>query len=243
MDSNTIKIEICAASPFSAMAAQQGGADRIELCAALEIGGITPSFSSIEMCKKTLDIPVFVLIRPRGGDFCYSASEMQQMIRDIEICHTLGVEGIVSGSLNPDGSLHISQLQQLLQACRGMEFTFHRAFDRCNDPFFVAEQLADQGVDRILSSGQQPAALQGASLLAKLTEKMAGRITIMPGSGINFENIKEIYQITGAREYHFSAKKNQKSPFTFKNDMKDKDDCEESDLETIRSMVNLLRSF
>ncbi|MFZ4544556.1 MAG: copper homeostasis protein CutC [Saprospiraceae bacterium] len=243
MDSNAIKIEICAASPFSAMAAQQGGADRIELCAALEIGGITPSFSSIEMCKKMLDIPVFVLIRPRGGDFCYSESEMQQMIRDIEICHSLGVGGIVSGSLNSDGSLHIKQLQKLQSACKGMEFTFHRAFDRCNDPFLVAAQLADLGVDRILSSGQQPNALKGASLLARLIEKMEGQIIFMPGSGINVDNIKEINRITGAREYHFSAKKTQHSPFAFKNDMKDKDDYSESDVDLIRSMVNLAKSF
>lgn len=243
MTPNPIKLEICAVSPQSALAAYQGGADRIELCSALETGGITPSFSAIEMCVQQTEMPVFVLIRPRAGDFCYSETELQQMIRDIAICRELGVQGIVSGALHPDGNIHLSQLKALIKASTGMSFTFHRAFDRCRDPHTAAKQLADLGVDRILSSGQQPNALMGAPLLASLIEKIQGHITVMPGGGITHENIGEIYRITGASEYHFSAKKVQKSPFSFRIDMADHNDYIESDEELVRKMVGLLRNL
>jgi copper homeostasis protein len=243
MKPNPIQLEICAVSPTSALAALEGGADRIELCAALETGGISPSFAAIEMCTRSLDIPVFVLVRPRPGDFCYNETELQLMIRDISICRELGVSGIVSGSLHPDGNIHLPQLQALLRASEGMDFTFHRAFDRCRDPFLAASQLAAFGVQRILSSGQQPTALQGAALLSKLIEKMEGKISFMPGGGITADNIGEIYRITGATEVHFSAKKVQKSPFSHQNDMSGNDDYSESDPSLIRQMVGLLRSF
>lgn len=243
MKPNSVKLEICAVSPLSARAAFEGGANRIELCTALETGGLTPSHAAIEMCTQELDIPVFVLIRPRPGDFCYNETEMQLMIRDISICRELGVRGIVSGSLHPDGGIHLSQLQALLKASEGMEFTFHRAFDRCSNPFLAADQLADHGVQRILSSGQQPSALNGAPLLAELIEKMQGQITIMPGGGVTPDNVAEIHRICGATEYHFSAKKVQKSSFSFRNDMSGGDDYSESDTDLIREMVSVLQSL
>ena len=243
MKSNRIKLEICAVSPHSARAAFQGGADRIELCAALEMGGITPSFSAIEMSVKQSEMPVFVLVRPRAGDFCYSQTELQQMIRDIEICRELGVQGIVSGALHPDGSIQLSHLKALLKASEGMSFTFHRAFDRCNDPFAAAMQLADAGVQRILSSGQRSDAYLGAPLLAALVEKMNGQITFLPGGGINTDNVVELIRITGATEVHFSAKKTQKSPFSFNSALADSNDYIESDEKLIQKMVELLHSL
>jgi copper homeostasis protein len=241
IDNNTITIEICAASFSSALIAQEGGADRIELCAALELGGITPSFAVIELAKKALQIPVYVLIRPRGGDFCYSENEMQAMLRDIEICKTLAVDGIVCGALETNGTIHSQQLKRFLAASEGMDFTFHRAFDRCSNPFFALEQCIDFGVSRILTSGQQMNALQGSNFIAKLIEKAENKISIMPGAGISVDNILAIKSLTQAKEFHLSAKKTIQSPFLFENDMKDILDYDETDLEIVKKIVNLVK--
>ncbi len=236
-----INIEICAASLTSALIAQEGGAHRIELCAALELGGITPSFSTIELSKKVLQIPVYVLIRPRGGDFCYSETEIQTMLRDIEICKMLGVDGIVCGALERNGTLQLQQLRRFLAASEGMDFTFHRAFDRCNDPFLALEQCIDFGVSRILTSGQQPTAMQGVDCIAKLVEKAENKISIMPGSGVSPDNILEIKTLTQATEFHLSAKRVVQSLFLYQNEMNDTVNFEETDLEIVKKVVNLVK--
>jgi copper homeostasis protein len=234
-------IEICTPSFHSALQAQEGGADRIELCVALELGGITPNFATIELTKQALSIPVYVLIRPRGGDFCYSESEMQCMLRDIEICKNLGVEGVVCGALQDDGLIHQKQTARMLQAAEGIDFTFHRAFDRCKNPFDALELLKNLGVSRILTSGQRPTAMEGVSLLAELVEKAEDKIIIMPGSGVNAANLLKIKALTNAKEFHFSAKSTIQSPFLFHNEMNDILNYEETNLETVKKVVNLVK--
>lgn len=234
-------IEICAASLHSALIAQNGGADRIELCAGLELGGITPSFALLKLVKEALTIPVYVLIRSRAGDFCYSESEMQVMLHDIEQCKNMGIDGIVFGALAPNGNIQIEQLQRVMKISEGMDFTFHRAFDRCNQPEDALQQLIDCGVPRILTSGQQANALQGAPLLAKLLEKAEGKISIMPGAGINATNILKIKEITQATEFHLSAKKQIQSPFYYSNGMQDTLDYDETDLESVKNVINLVK--
>jgi copper homeostasis protein len=241
MDNNHTLIEVCAASLSSALVAQQGGADRIELCAGLELGGLTPSFAMLEMTKEALNIPINVLIRSRGGDFCYSEAEMQVMLRDIENCKKLGVNGIVFGTLTPSGEIEMQQLQRVMKAIEGMDFTFHRAFDRCKLPFDALMQLIDMGVPRILSSGQQPSALKGVRLLAQLIEKAKNQIIIMPGAGIGAHNIIEIQEKTQAKEIHLSAKQQVKSPFLYINDLKDALDYDETALETVKKIVSLVK--
>ena len=202
-----IQIEICANSYASALAAERGGADRIELCEQLEVGGITPSAGTLQMTVQELSIPVFVLIRPRGGDFCYNEKELAVMEKDIAFCKSAGAAGIVCGALTEDGQLDLPLLKHLIQLSRPLSFTFHRAFEELRDPFTALEQLIDLGVDRILTSGQQATALAGVSLLEELILRARGRITILPGSGINARNVLPILQQTGAREVHLSAKK------------------------------------
>ncbi len=238
---SAIKIEICAASLHSAVQAQEGGAHRIELCAALELGGITPSFATIELVKQSLDIPVYVLIRPRGGDFCYSESEMQCMLRDIEICKSLGVEGVVCGALHPDGLIHLQQTERMFRAAEGMGFTFHRAFDRCKNPFDALAELINLGAERILTSGQQTNALKGANFIRKTIEKADNQIIIMPGAGVSPDNIVAIKELTGANEFHFSAKKTLVSPFFYENEMNDEKNYDETSIEIVKSVINLVK--
>lgn len=198
-------LEICVDSLQSALIAQEAGADRIELCSALEIGGLTPSWGLLKQVRQQLQIRLHVLIRPRGGDFCYSEAELAVMLDDIQIAKELGADGVVIGALNPNGSINTAQCQQMIQAARPLSVTFHRAFDFCPDPFSALQSIITLGVERILSSGQEPTALQGAPLLRQLILEAAGRIIVMPGAGINANNAGELVQKTGAREIHLSA--------------------------------------
>jgi copper homeostasis protein len=197
-------IEICLDSPQAALLAQEYGAKRVELCANLLEGGTTPSWGCIKAARKAINIGLFVLIRPRGGDFYYNAYEIEQMKYDIETCHTLGVDGVVIGALNLDGNLDLKTIQTLIELARPMQVTFHRAFDRCKAPFEALEQLIDLGVDRILTSGQVPKIDQGLELLEQLIQKAKGRIEILPGSGVGPQNITNLKSI-GATEFHFTA--------------------------------------
>ncbi len=200
-------IEICANSYASALAAQNAGADRIELCTQLSVGGLTPSFGLIKEVTSALTIPVHVLIRPKAGRFVYSETEMAIMKKDIAICKELGCAGIVSGALTPENEIDISATKQLIEASEGMEFTFHRAFDVANNPSKSLEQLIDLGVDRILTSGQQPKAINGLALLQHLLKISEEKIQIMPGSGINKENALA-FKNAGFKMMHFSAIQN-----------------------------------
>jgi copper homeostasis protein len=199
-------IEIATSDFPSSYAAVQGGADRIELCDNLSEGGTTQSFGTIKLCREKLDVALFPIIRPRGGDFFYSNDEYEIMLTDVKLCKQLGCDGVVIGLLNPDGSIDVERSKKLVDLAYPMEVTFHRAFDRCRDPFEALEQLIALGCSRILTSGQQPTAPAGADLIAELVKKAEDRIIIMPGSGVRKENIAELAQRTGAVEFHSSLR-------------------------------------
>lgn len=199
------QIEICANSVQSAINAENGGADRVELCDNLWEGGTTPSMASIMLAKKHLQIPVFVLIRPRGGDFVYSELEFEIIKEDICLARDAGVDGIVSGVLSPDGKVDETRTAELVQLSHPLSFTFHRAFDQTPDPIESLKILIDNGVSRILTSGQERTAERGIDLIKKLIEVAKEEIIILPGGGINQGNIKALYSV-GCREFHFSAK-------------------------------------
>jgi copper homeostasis protein len=210
-------IEIVVYNIESALKAQLGGADRIELCDNPAEGGTTPSYGVIEHDKNKLTIGVFVMIRPRGGDFCYSSDEFIAMQRDIEMCKQLKVEGIVFGILMPDGRIDTERCKKLVDLARPMNVTCHRAFDMTLDPMEALEDCIAIGFDRILTSGQQPQAIKGVDLIGTLVQKSEGRISIMPGSGVNEETVSEIVIKTGAKEIHFSAAAFRESEMKYHN--------------------------
>lgn len=199
--------EVCAQSYTSALTAQKGGADRIELCGALPLGGITPSYGAMKLTRDYLQIPICVLVRPRSGDFLYSESEMEEILRDIEFCKMIGMDGIVVGAQLQDGQLNIPFMKQMKSLAGGMDLVCHRVFDQTPDPFKAMEELIEMGYDRILTSGQEPTAFEGKDLIAQLIEKSNNRITIMPGSGITEHNAKELVDISKATEIHFTAQR------------------------------------
>lgn len=209
--------EICANSAESCVAAQAGGAHRVELCASMPEGGTTPSFGEIRLARKLIDIRLHVIIRPRGGDFLYTPLELDIMEEDIHMARQAGADGVVFGCLTPEGDLDMPAMRRLMKISEGMSVTFHRAFDYVRSPEQVLEQLIDLGVNRVLTSGQQPTAMQGASLLAELVRQAAGRIVIMPGCGVNEWNIAELAACTGASEFHFSARELKESKMLLRN--------------------------
>ncbi len=209
-------IEICVASLQSGLAAQEGGATRIELCDNLYEGGTTPSYAAIKMAVRLLDIGVHVMIRPRGGDFCYDELDFQLMQENIKACKKLKVQGVVFGILLPDGQVDVVRTQRLAELARPLSTTFHRAFDVTSDPFTALEDIIHTGVDRVLTAGQQNKAPLGAELIRQLVEQAAQRIIIMPGSGLNKENIRDFRDQTGACEFHLSAKAAVNSRMTFR---------------------------
>ena len=211
------KFEICANSVASCIAAQEGGANRVELCAGIPEGGTTPSYGMIRNARENISIALNVIIRPRGGDFLYSEQEIQEMIYDIRIAKELGADGLVFGCLNPDGSVDMNAMSRLMVAAGDTPVTFHRAFDHTNDPYKALEDIISLGCSRILTSGCRPTALEGAELLARLVEKAGNRIIIMPGCGVREGNIAEIARLSGAREFHFSARESVESGMIFRN--------------------------
>ena len=182
-------IEVCAESYEYAMKAEKAGADRIELCKDLHLDGLTPGYETAKKTIDSLNIPVFILIRPREGDFIYSNQEFELMKNDIVKFKEMGCKGIVSGVLNEDNSIDIKRTKELVELSRPLEFTFHRAFDVVSDPLKEIENLIRLGVDRILTSGQKDKANKGLELLKELKKNANNRIKIMPGSGINRSNI------------------------------------------------------
>lgn len=211
-----IILEICADSITSSLEAARAGAHRIELCAALPVGGLTPSAGTIALVREQVALPLHVLIRPRSGDFYYSAEEFAIMRQDILAAKKLGAEGVVLGLLRPDGTIDLDRTAALVQLARPMSVTFHRAFDVCVDPFQALEELMALQIDRLLTSGQQPTAPLGTALIAALVKKAAGKITVMPGAGLNDKNIEALIRDTGVREVHMSLSQQTKSPMTFR---------------------------
>lgn len=209
--------EICANSVESCVEAEKGGADRVELCAAIPEGGTTPSYGEIVMARRMIGIKLHVIIRPRGGDFIYTPLELATMVEDIRMARMAGADGLVFGCLTATGDVDMTAMTRLMAAAESLPVTFHRAFDRCRDPFAALEQLIGLGVKRILTSGQQPTAPEGAALLKELQEKSAGRIAIMAGCGVNENNIRQLAETTGITEFHFSAREKKKSHSLLRN--------------------------
>ena len=211
-------VEVCANGVESCLAAQEGGADRVELCAGIPEGGTTPSYGEIKVARRVLTTTrLHVIIRPRGGDFLYSDLEVERMAADIAVCRDLGVDGVVFGCLNADGTIDVEKNRYLIQCSRGMSITCHRAFDRAVNPEQALETLIDLGFDRILTSGQQPKAIQGAELLARLNRQAAERIILMAGSGGTEQNIRELRDKTGLHEFHFSGREPHPSAMQYVN--------------------------
>lgn len=199
--------EVCANSVESCIAAQAGGANRVELCAGIPEGGTTPSYGDITLAREVLkETRLHVIIRPRGGDFLYSPLEQRIMLQDIENARRLKADGVVFGCLTAEGDIDIPLMRQLMEAAQGMSVTFHRAFDVCRNPKQALEDIIGLGCHRILTSGQQPTAEQGIPLLKELQEQAAGRIILLAGCGVNEGNIARIAAETGIREFHFSAR-------------------------------------
>ena len=194
--------EKCVGSFKEAIEAQKLGADRVELCDNLEEGGTTPSYGTIKMTVEKLDIPAFVIIRPRGGYFYYSPEEIEIMKEDIKICKSLGVKGVVLGILNRDNSINYEVTKELVTLAKPMEVTFHKAIDELRNPEEEVEKLASIGVDRILSSGTKATALEGAEILNKMLEKANGKIKIVVAGKVTKENLKEVSTKIPSTEFH-----------------------------------------
>jgi copper homeostasis protein len=237
-------LEIAANSVASALAAQEGGAGRVELCTALELGGLTPSHAQIALARERLCIPLVVLIRPRAGDFLYGDLECETMQRDIETCVALGCDGVVLGVLDANGEVDMPRCRALIAAAGKLGVTFHRAFDLAHDPLASLDTLVALGCERVLTSGAQASAIEGAGLIRQLVELSAGRIAVMPGAGVDAGNIGKLHEITGATEFHASAKRQRPSGMQWQPALlKDMQGGElRSDVEQIRGIVAALNS-
>lgn len=242
-------LEVCAGDIESVRAAARGGADRVELCCALSEGGLTPSVGMIEEALTVDGIKVNVLIRPRSGDFIYSEDEMRVMIRDIETCRRLGVNGVVFGALTPDGEIDMEACRRMAQAAEGLHKTFHRAFDMCCDPRKAVNDIMELGCDRILTSGQEVSAMAGSALIHDLQVEFPDMIFIAAG-GVIPSNVMEIAVDTGVREIHASAKTSVESRMFFRRKSismgragMDEYIRQTSDAETVRMIKDKLRKL
>jgi len=202
---DAVRLEVCCGSLEDALAAEEGGADRVELCSALCVGGLTPSLGTILEVKARVGIPIMAMVRPRAAGFCYRDSEIAVMERDIAAALQAGAEGVVFGALEADGSIDEEACRRLRTVARDREVVFHRAFDVTPNPVRALKQLIDLGFTRVLTSGQRASALAGASTLRQLVEQARGRIEILPGGGIRAHNVLEIVTATGCRQVHLSA--------------------------------------
>lgn len=241
-----ISLEVCAGSVHSAIAAQEGGASRIELCENLQQGGTTPSYGQIKITRKLLQIPVHVLLRPRPGDFLYSDLEFDIIKQDLEYCIEAGCDAVVIGILNADGTVDKSRCAELMQLAKqgGLYTTFHRAFDLCTDLNQSLEDVIDLGFDCILTSGGKTTAIEGASKIAQLIQRADDRICIMPGGGVSEYNVADLVNFTGATKIHSSARVRRRSAMTFQNTQiivgsgySDEYDIDETDTERVKNII------
>jgi copper homeostasis protein len=239
-------LEICANSYPSALAAQKGGANRIELCENMAEGGTTPSYAQIKLCKEKLNIPIWPIIRPRGGDFLYSDDEFELMKEDIKICKTLNCDGVVTGILLANGEIDKNRCAELIELAKPMPISFHRAFDMSNDLEKALEDLIDLGFIRVLTSGGTENAFNGMEMIAKLINQADGRLEIMPGAGINPDNISTIATRTGAKNFHSSARVFVKSKMEYRNSktnmgsVEDEYQYQQTSSELVKEMVEKL---
>ncbi len=215
MEETKYILEIATSDFVTTKSAVEGDADRIELCTNLTEGGTTPSYGMIRLCREAFDIPLYPIIRPRGGDFFYTDNEFNIMLLDVKLCKQSACDGVVIGLLNTDGSIDVKRTSLLVETAYPLGVTFHRAFDRCRDPFEALEQLINCGCERILTSGQQPTVNDGVELIAELNKVADNRIIIMPGSGVRKENIKMLAEKTGCVEFHSSLRGKEKSKMEF----------------------------
>ncbi len=209
-----ILLEICCGSLDDALEAQNGGAHRVELCSALFLGGLTPSLGTIQEAKARLRIPMMVMIRPRGGGFCYTAAEMAVMERDTAAAVEHGADGIVFGILHADGTVDVERCKRIRKLVGNRQAVYHRAFDVTPDPFRALDQLVDLGMTRILTSGQEDNALEGAALIKRLVEYAGARIEILPGGGIKPHTLQRVLELTGCKQVHLTAFKTETDPST-----------------------------
>lgn len=214
---NQFLLECATDSVESALAAAKGGADRLELCANLIIGGTTPTLALYDEVRSHSDIPLFILIRPRFGDFLYTDYEANVICREIEMFQKAGAEGVVIGSLNKDGSLNAEHMKRFIDSAKDMSVTLHRAFDMCADPFETLKQAKELGVNTILTSGQAPSSLEGIDLYEKLIEKANGEISILAGGGIKASTIEKLLKQTSLTAFHMSGKIVVESGMEFRN--------------------------
>lgn len=211
-------LEVCVDSVEGALAAQAGGAHRVELCSALIEGGLTPSKGVIEVCRREIDIKLHIIVRPRGSDFLYTDFEHETMLQDIELAKAMGVDGVVIGTLTAEGRVDKKRTTELIERSRPMSVTFHRAFDMAREPYEALEDLIELGADRVLTSGQEASALAGLDLLVDLVQRAGDRIVVVPCGDINERNIHKISERTGAREIHVTGFKSISSGMIFRND-------------------------
>ncbi|MFO1141510.1 MAG: copper homeostasis protein CutC [Amaricoccus sp.] len=212
-----VHIEVCVENTDGLVAAQRAGADRVELCASLLEGGLTPSFGMVEQARRRATIPFHVIVRPRGGDFLYSEIEFAAMLADVEALRRLGVDGVVVGCLTPDGAIDEGRMRALVEAARPMSVTCHRAFDMAADAGAAVEALVRTGVDRVLTSGQRDTALDGLATIAATVRAAAGRLGVMACGGLDAGNIARVRDATGAPELHFAALRTEPSGMRWRN--------------------------
>ena len=249
IETNKFEFEICANSVESCIAAQQAGADRVELCMGIPEGGTTPSYGEIQMARDLLrETKLHVIIRNRGGDFLYTQRELERMAMDIDLCRKIGVDGVVFGCLTAEGDVDNGANRFLLEHATGMNTTFHRAFDRCKEPLKNIESVISLGFNRVLTSGQQATAEMGIPLLHQLNNVVGDRIIIMAGCGVNENNIKKIQTETGVRAFHFSAREPKKSQMKYSNPSVfmgnadfDEDTIFETTINRVRKTIHALR--
>ncbi|MCZ4222419.1 copper homeostasis protein CutC [Pedobacter rhodius] len=245
----TYGLEVCANGYESALNAQIGGAKRVEFCDNLAEGGTTPSYGQLALAKKNLTIEIWPIIRPRGGDFLYSDIEFNLMKEDVKICKSLNCDGVVIGILKSDGSIDKERCAELIALAQPLPVAFHRAFDMSNNMEKALEDLIELGIVRVLSSGGASSAIEGAKKLAKLIKQANGRITIMPGAGINSDNIQELIDISGATEFHASAKSFVSSGMKFRNteskmgSIEDEYQYELTSVEKVKALVKKIEKF
>ncbi len=234
-------LEIAAFNLQSAILAANAGANRIELCENAHEGGTTASYGTLKLAKEKIAVPVFPIIRPRGGDFLYTAEEFDIMWKDIQLCKELGYEGVVVGLLNADGTVDTKRTAQLAELAYPLDVTFHRAFDRAIDAMQALEDIIHCGCTRILTSGQVPNAFDGKDLIKRLVQVADNRITIMPGSGVRSNNIGTLAGYTGATEMHSSARRPAPSGMAFNQpSMQENLQTITVDEEEIKSMIKAL---
>lgn len=212
------KLEICVDSLDSSIEAERGGADRLELCGNMFEGGTTPSYGVLSLTKEAVKIPIYAMVRPRGGDFCYTNQEFLIMKREVEMMRELKIDGIVFGILNPDGSVDTKRCEELMKVFGSDKITFHRAFDVTSNMDKALDDIISLGFERILTSGGEANVMTGIINLKHIIESAKDKIIIMPGSGVNERNIKYIKDTLNAKEYHMQANRTIESLMEFRQD-------------------------